>query len=218
MAVYYTLESGERLSMFFWDDYYPGKEAFHLPLEVTEMDMTSPSATGYQYKMRKSIKYPGEMEACTHQRPLLTDENGIRYFTWKGERVNIMEWDYHCIPMLCEEIEYAKQIKDRWFIPTDIILSSLMKQSDKFAVMLQPRVACCRLPGTSLCLMSSERTKEFIPYVPYIHPMREVEHWHYKIDLWPKDEELRKVCGHEEYYFEDFCSLLHSDILKLVEL
>lgn len=218
MTVYYTLKSGERLSMFFWNDYYPGKEVFHLPLEVTEIDMTSSGANGYQDKRRKSIKYPGETEAVTHQLQLHTNDKDERFFIFKGETVNIMNWDYHCIPVLCEEIEYAKQIKDEWFIPKDIILSSLMKQPDKFAVMLQPRVATCRIPGTTVSLMSSERTKEFIPYVPHICPMREVKNWYYKIDLWPKDEQLRQYCGHEEYYFSDFCSLLFADILKLVEI
>lgn len=217
MTVYYTLKSGERLSMFFWDDYYLGKEVFHLPLEVTEIDMTSPGTDGYCYKTRKSIKYPGEMEACTHQRTLY-EKDDVRYFHWKDEVVNIMDWDYHCIPMLCEEIEYAKQIKDRWFISKNIILSSLMKQPDKFAVMLQPHVARCRIPGTTICLMSSERVEEFIPYIPYIHSMREIKDWSYKIDLWPKDEQLRQICGHEEYYFDDFCQLLYNDILRLVEI
>lgn len=215
MNVYYTLKSGERLSMFFWDDYYPCKEVFHLPLEVTEIDMSNGS--GYCYKTRKSIKYPGEMEGCTHQLKLYEDEDGTRYFIWKGEKVNIMNWDYHCLPALIEEIEYSISIKDRWFIPDDIILASLMLQADKFAVMTQPKIAIARIPGTSVCLMG-DRVEEYVPYVPHFTDYRPLTNWFYKILLWPQNETFRQYCGSEEYYWSDFCSLLKSGHLKLVEI
>lgn len=215
MTTYYTLKNGEKISIFFWDDYYTGREAFHIPIEVTEIDISG--SNNFTSKKAKDIRYHGEMCALTHKLRLHTDSEGRHYILWKEIPVYLEDFDYYSIAKVIEEVEYGMKVKDEWYINNDVILTSLMKQPDKFGVELKPRKIDFIFPGTLIGVVG-DRVDNPIIYIPKIEPLREVKNWFYKIKLHAKDEELRSIVATEEYYFSSFCSLLKKGVIKLVEI
>lgn len=212
MTTYYTLKDGTKISAFFWDDYYTGKTVVHTEVDVNEYDKNG------NVKKALCIKYPNEgAVAINHQLLCRTDESGVHYIIWKGERINLENWDYYHISKLITEIKYGIQINDRWLLSDDMILASLMKKPDKFGVMLHPRIVQFIFPGTSIGI-TGEAEKELIPFIPEITEFRPLEEWYYKIRFVAQDPEIRKYCSSEEYYFDDFCSMLKSGHIKMFEL
>lgn len=213
MTAYYTLNETTRLSVFLWEDYLHGDTCWHTPVEVTEIDMTSND--GYTYKLIPSLKYPGEKEGLTHKLKVHEDLNGRRYFIYKDTPVYFDSYDYHDISVLVEEIEMGKKMKDNWFVRDDMILASMSKQPDGWGILVQPRRLSFRFPGTSIGLCG-EPEGEPILYIPKLEPLREIKDWHYKIKFHAADEEERYVCGTEDYYFHDLCSLIKSGCITMV--
>lgn len=204
MTTYYNLSGGGKISVFFWDDYYTGKHLFHTETPLNEYD-----ADG-QVKQALCVKYP---EVRVRE-----DEDGVKYVMWGGERIDLEDWHYHNLSVLIDEIQWCVDHDDHWFVSEDIILASLMKQSDKFGVQMKAEKFGIIIPMMGIALSSGETTEEWITYIPKLETMRQVEDWHYKIKLWPQQKEDRlKYCS-EDFYFSDFSSMLKSGHLRLVEL
>lgn len=213
MTTYYNLANGGKVSIFFWDDYYTNKGLFHIETSLNEYD-----AQG-QIKKALCVKYPKDgLVALTHEVRVREDEDGVKYIMWGGERINLEDWHYHNLSVLIDEIQWCVDHKDRWFVMEDIILASLMKQSDKFGVQIQAEKFSAIIPEMGIALSSGETTEEWITYIPKLEPLRKVEDWHYKIKLQPQKKEDRYKYRSEDYYFSDFCSMLKSGHLRLVEL
>lgn len=212
MNVYYTTKVNTLFGFFYTDEYTTGKEVFHDIIEVYEHKLDGSPV------MVKDIRYPNDGLICQrHELKVRTDENGVHYILWKGERVNLEDYMYYDIPTVIEKIEHGKEINDRWYISNCLILTSLMKNPDKFGVMIKPRYAQFIFPGTSIGI-TTEEDETPIPFIPREEPMRMIKDWFYKIKFVAQDAKVSQYTASEEYYFDDFCSLLKSGHLTLFEI
>lgn len=194
MNVTYTLNDGSKLYGFYWDDFQRGKTTFH-SMEVC-------------HEKSRNIE-------TSH--PVLCDNNG-KYFLYHNEKVYVDNYNYHNISVLIDEIKYGIEHNDRWFVEDNIILTSLMKQSDKFGILIKARVYDAIIPMMGIAIIGDRKTEEKVLYIPKITDTDNPNSWHYKISFQPKDEEIRRFCSSERYYFSDFCSLLKCGSIELIEL
>lgn len=196
MNVIYSLSDGSKLYGFYWEDFEENKETFH-EIEV-------------RHELSRDIE-------TSHK--VLKDESGKKFFIYNGEKIYVDDYEYHHISILVDEIKYGIDHNDRWFVDNNIILTSLMKQPDKFGFYIKARTYSTVIPMMGIALINNDkRTDEPILYIPKITEMDYPGSWHYKISLHTKDEKLRRFCASERYYFSDLCSLLKAGIIELVEL
>lgn len=212
MTTYYRLNNGKKISLFYHsDEYILGGRIYHDIAEVVEYDEDD------NLIKVKSIKYPGELVPKTNETKVYQNADGVPYILWKGERINLENYEHYDIPTLVRKLEKAVELKDRWYVSQDMILATLMKHPNEWGVILPPRYCNFRIPGTSIGITGNADEDNPIPFVPVEVEMRKKEHWFYKIHFEVQDPDMRQYTASEDFYFSDFVSMLVSGHLKFFQ-
>lgn len=147
------------------------------------------------------------------QYELFKDENGL-YINYKDKKVYLNDYKYDTVDELATKIEDYKSKKDVFPINNDQVLATLMKDTQNIGIIFDLYTYDIITPfGISftgsktvpvLCTLADERYKK--------------SDWGYKITLKPAYSEFEHIVAKRDLYFSDFCSLLCSGDVKIVNL
>lgn len=195
MYVSYTLKDNSKINGFYWSDFAPDEKTFHY-MEVYPENR-------YEEKSVLLVHDPKE------------GDKGKYFFYKNKEKIYVEDYDYLCLPMLIEAIQWGIDHKDIWFVKEEDILHTFLKFPDKFAVKIEMPVYNAVIPFMGIGITGNKRKETF--YIPKLtrYPSSE---WHYKIEFTPFNEDERKYIANETYYFSDFASMVRKGYIKIVEL
>lgn len=193
MNTFYTLKSGNVISVFMWDDFLEN-ETVRGYAEVTIV------SSGIRADKSKRAK-------------LFKDEKGI-YIVWESQKVYLNDFDYMPYVKLMEKVQQGVQNQDRWAVRKDDVWATFMKESEKVYVVCEMPTFDSIIPSLGfgitsdnyaevLCVLSEKRYTK--------------QQWSYKISLTCENEMLRYYVPNHDFYFSDFVSMLMSGQIRLVE-
>ena len=195
MNAVYTLKSGNRVSAYFWSDFFKGDFRRGM-VDVTPIE-------------RDSFTYAGKEKSAK----IFEDYKG-HYFVWEGQKVYLNDFEALDVTTLSAKIKKGIENKDRWFVREDEILATFQKYSDDVVVLAEMPVFDMIIPFMGIGL-TGDKTKKVACVLD--DKQYEKHEWGYKIRLVPNDFKDKATVAAENYYFSDFCDMLKSGLFEVVD-
>lgn len=193
MNTIYTLKSGNKISVFMWEDFLENDTV----REFAEVRSVSDGVWSNKEKRTKLFK----------------DEKGV-YIVWESQKVYLNNFDYTSYTDLMKKVEQGVQTQDRWAVREHEIWATFMKESEKVYVV-------CEMPTFDIIIPSLGFGTTSDNYVEVLCVLSEKRYtkkqWSYKISLTCENEMLRDYVPNHDFYFSDFVSMLMSGQIRLVE-
>ena len=136
-------------------------------------------------------------------------ENGNYYFVICGQKIYVSNYEY------LEIEDLIKKIQDGEYISLDIFTASLIKNADKVAFIEQRWVPDMIFPFLGVRSYSGEYKFKNVICVP-IEDIYVKEHWSYKIETVPVNEDEKLIYGKENYDISDYFSAILTGYVKVI--
>lgn len=152
-------------------------------------------------------------EVCT----LIPDTStGVPIIEYKGEKINVEEYDHMPLEELLDKVEECQRKDDRWAIRQDDALATIMKESDRIGFVMEVNCFDTIVPGLGFGF-KSDRIKMEALMIPFEDRWKKND-WHYKIELMAEEEEVRPLVGRETMYFSDlWSSVMTGKWIRIVD-
>lgn len=199
MKAYFTIDKNNLLEVDMWPDYLSEK-TFRETVEFMPMYTD-------KYGKKKSL-LPSPIK-----RTIFKDENGI-YFIWDDRHFYLNAFDYLPIDALITKIQTGIDNRDRWYVGDDEIWATLIRDTDNIGIVLDMPAYDAVYPTLGIGLVGNN--KYSVLCIPTEKHYKK-EDWLYKFTVECESEELRRYIPSEDFYFEDFCSLIKQGYFKLVK-
>ena len=163
----------------------------------------------YNLPNRSVEVYPKKIDGSYGRRAkkrICTDEKGI-YFVWNKQRVYVEDYEYRTVDQLIEAIKNGERLV------TDDFLATLYRDFDNFGVIAPLHTWDMKIPMMGIGL-TGDNTVDVL--CDFDEGRYRREDWHYKVTLVAHDEEMKDVCASRNFYFSDFCSLVQSGHIQIV--
>lgn len=137
-----------------------------------------------------------------HLNIFFDEESKKKYFIYKEEQKYFDDFDYIPYPQLVRELNAEKSSE---YISSDDILATFIKE---------PRSICV---VADIGLENDRENDFYTIVVPSSYKKEDIQWWRHKIKFVPYYEEFKDYSPYLSYYFTDFCYLLRSGVIRLVE-
>ena len=195
MNTYYTLENGTRLEIFMWEEFFKN-DTWREYAEVTPLDG----------------KIYGGNRGKECKKKLFKDDNGI-YIIWEDQKVYLNNFDYDTVDVMVNRIAECVEKNDRWLVSDCEIFATFMKDTDNVGIIIDMPTYDMVFPSLSFGIVgNNEYSVLCVPTEKQYAKNR----WAYKFTVECENEELRKYIPSRNFYSSDFCSLLKSGNIKIV--
>jgi len=138
--------------------------------------------------------------------PLLQDENGL-YIIFNGVQVYLNDYEYLSYDKLIKKSEHHE------YLTTDMVLPTLLKETDKVAVEMMVPTIDGAYPFLGINITADKFPKAIMVLSEEDRPKHE---WAYKIPLKPADEEQEAYLLRRDLYTLDFIKLIRDGDARLV--
>ena len=171
--------------------------------EILRIFLYSDMLDANDHLMRTNATYQKKgSKRENHLNIFFDEESGKKYFIYKNEKKYFDDFDYIPYHQLVRELNDEKSSA---YISSDDILATFIKE---------PR-SICAVADIGLEIDGEDGFDTIV--VPSSYKKEDIQWWRHKIKFVPYYEEFKDYSPYLSYYFTDFCSLLRSGVIKLVE-
>lgn len=124
-----------------------------------------------------------------------------------GNKIHLNNYVYMPVDEMVAKLAEASEKQDRWFVSQSDGLATIMGDTENVGFVMEVDCYETIVPGLGLALKSTGGPKVETLMIPVEDRWRKKD-WHYKIELMPADEELRRLTGKKTMYFPDFWDFL----------
>lgn len=136
-------------------------------------------------------------------------DNGHYYFVIDGQKIYVSEYEYLEIEDLISKIQNGE------YVSLDIFVSSLIKNADKIAFIEQRWVPDLIFPALGVRSYSGDYKFKNVICVP-IEENYDREHWSYKIETVPVNDEEKLIYGKDNHYICDYFSSITNGYVRII--
>lgn len=192
MNTYYNTANGTRLEVFMWGEFFDNHD-FRKVAEVTPIY--------------------GNVRGKECKKNLHKDERGL-YIIWDRNKVYLNDFHYDSASVMSKRIAECIEKKDRWLVSDDEICATFMKDTANIGLIIDMPAYDIVSKQLGFGLVGdNECTTLCVP----TEKMYKKKDWFYKFTAECDCIKLREVIPYKHFYMSDFCSLLKSGHVKLVD-
>lgn len=190
MYTYYSISPTTKLQVFMYSDLLDSK-LLHRDIEVTAI---------YNTKLGKPCN-----------KKLFWDNNEV-YIIWNRKRIYLNQFDYDTVDIMSEKIDNYINNNGK-YISDDEICATFLKDTDNLGLIVElPIYESAILP---LGIKFTGNTTHKVLCVPTEKQYKK-NNWYYKFTVECENTKYRDLFPSHHFYFSDFCSLLKSGHVKMV--
>jgi hypothetical protein len=192
MNTYYNTANGTRLEVFMWGEFFDNND-WRKTADVTPI---------YNGKRGKECK-----------KNLHKDEHGL-YIMWDKQKIYLNDFHYDSASVMARKIEECVEKKDRWLVSDDEITATFMKDTKNIGLIIDMPVYDMVMKNLGFGIVGdNECTTLCIPTEKQYNKNQ----WYYKFTAECDCVKLREIIPSRNFYMSDFCSLLKSGHVKMVD-
>ena len=191
MRTYYTTNNGTQLEVYMWGEFFDNND-FRKSADVTPI---------YNGKRGKECK-----------KNLHKDSDGL-YIMWDKQKIYLNNFSYDTVSVMSKKIAECIEKKDRWLVSDDEICATFMKDTENVGLIIDmPTYDIINKQLGFGIIGDNECTTLCVP-TEKIYDKKE---WFHKFTVECDCIKLREIIPSRNFYMSDFCSLLKSGHVKLV--
>ena len=192
MNTYYNTANGTRLEVFMWSDFFDNND-WRGVAEVTPI---------YGTKRGKECK-----------KNLHKDTRGL-YIIWDRQKIYLNDFHYDSASVMAKKIAECVEKKDRWIVSDDEICATFMKDTKNIGLIIDMPVYNMVIKELGIGIVGDNECTALCVPTEKVYSKNQ---WYYKFTAECDCVKLREIIPSHNFYMSDFCSLLKTGHVKMVD-